>query len=57
MNKFNWDDFDFINDEDFSEKDVKNSRKTSKRKWREIESIKEKRRLKKQIDELEQYSF
>ncbi|MDO6447483.1 DUF3545 family protein [Colwellia sp. 1_MG-2023] len=57
MNKFNWDDFDFINDEDFSEKETRNKGKTSKRKWREIESIKEKRRLKKQIEEMEQYSF
>ncbi|GAA6206226.1 MULTISPECIES: DUF3545 family protein [Thalassotalea] len=57
MNKFNWDEFDFINDEEFSEKAVKNKGKTNKRKWREIETIKEQRRLKKQIAEMEQYSF
>jgi hypothetical protein len=57
MNNINWDNFEFINEEDFSENEVKGKAKTKKRKWREIESIKEKRRLKKQIEEIEQYSF
>ncbi|MDG1752997.1 MAG: DUF3545 family protein [Thalassotalea sp.] len=57
MNNINWDNFDFVNEDDFSENEVKGKTKSKKRKWREIESIKEKRRLKKQIEEIEHYSF
>ena len=49
MNNINWDNFDFVNEDDFSENEVKGKTKSKKRKWREIESIKENRRFKKQI--------
>jgi hypothetical protein len=57
MNHINWDNLEFINEDSFVENEVKGKPKAKKRKWREIESIKEKRRLKKQIEELEHYSF
>ncbi|MEW6991068.1 DUF3545 family protein [Colwelliaceae bacterium 6441] len=57
MNSMTWDDLDFTDEENFSDNEIKSKAKTKKRKWREIESIKEKRRLKKQIAELEQYTL
>lgn len=57
MNNLNWEYFEFLNEDDFSENETKRKVKSKKRKWREIESIKEKRRLKRQLEELEHYSF
>jgi hypothetical protein len=52
----NWENFDFLDDESFSDNEIKSKSKNKKRKWREIESIKEKRRLKKLIEDIEHYA-
>lgn len=57
MNNINWEHFEFLDDENFSENETKGKPKNKKRKWREIESIKDKRRLKKQLEEIEHYAI
>ena len=48
----NWLDLDFIDEEEFSE-EKKTKVKTRKRKWREIENIKEQRRLRRDLAQYE----
>jgi hypothetical protein len=44
-------------DEEIDDQDKKSKSKMRKRKWREIENIKEQRRLRRDIDSFEQYSY
>ncbi|KGJ91445.1 DUF3545 family protein [Colwellia psychrerythraea] len=60
MNNKYWDEMDILDDEDeLTRPDKKGKTKGSdrKRKWREIESIKEQRRLRREITDFEQYSY
>lgn len=60
MNDQFWDEDDIYDDEDaLTKPDKKEKARGSerKRKWREIELIKEQRRLRRDIAEYEQYSF
>ncbi len=60
MSDKNWEDIDNFDDEinnDMSGNDRKQKGKVRKRKWREIEDIKEQRRLRRHIEEFEQYSY
>ena len=57
MNYMNLESIEFFDEDSFFVEEPKNKTKVKKRQWREIESIKEKRRLKKQLESLEQYSF
>lgn len=58
-NKY-WHETDILDNEDEltrPDKKSKTSGKERKRKWREIESIKEQRRLRREITDFEQYSY
>ncbi|HBY85850.1 MAG TPA: hypothetical protein DEO86_08255 [Colwellia sp.] len=60
MNNEYWHETDVFDDEDeLTRPDKKGKAKGSdrKRKWREIESIKEQRRLRREITDFEQYSY
>lgn len=59
MSNENWQDFDHTDDDELIDTDRKNKFKSNsrKRKWREIESIKEQRRLRRDLAEYEQYSY
>jgi len=57
MNSSNFSDFELIENELFEQQTNKTKNKVRKRKWREIESIKEQRRLKRELAEYELYSF
>jgi hypothetical protein len=56
MDNKNWEDAASFDDE-FDVQDRKSKVQVRKRKWREIESIKEQRRLRRDIDSFEQYSY
>jgi len=53
----NLESIEFFDEDSFFDDQPKTRVKAKKRQWREIESIKEKQRLKKQLESLEQYSF
>jgi len=59
MNNKNWQETDVLYDEDVEliRPDSKWQSKQKKRKWREIEAIKEQRRLRRDIANFEQYSY
>jgi len=59
MNDEDWHDVDVLDDDDneLTRPDKKAQAKQRKRKWREIEVIKEQRRLRRDIDAFEQYSY
>lgn len=52
-----WEEFDFGPDGEFEAVEQKKSSRQRKRKWREIEDIKEKQRLKRELSSYESYSF
>lgn len=52
-NSTNWDELNFLDSMEEFEQVAKNKGRTRKRKWREIESIKEKHRLKRELEEYE----
>lgn len=52
-----WHDKDMLEDGELTRPDKKVKGKERKRKWREIEAIKEQRRLRRDIDAFEQYSY
>jgi hypothetical protein len=59
MNNEYWHEADDFDEDELTRPDKKNktSGKERKRKWREIESIKEQRRLRREITDFEQYSY
>jgi hypothetical protein len=59
MNNEYWHDADVLDDDDseLTRPDKKGQAKQRKRKWREIEVIKEQRRLRRDIAAFEQYSY
>jgi hypothetical protein len=59
MNNEYWQEVDVLDDEDdeLIRADKKAQSKQKKRKWREIEAIKEQRRLRRDIANFEQYSY
>ena len=57
MSSVDWDELDFFNLDSDVEQDAKVKMKSKKRKWREIENIKEKRRLRKELEQYDSYSF
>ena len=58
MNDEYWHEEDILNDDDeLVTPDKKGRAKIRKRKWREIETIKEQRRLRRDLADFEQYSF
>ncbi len=61
MEDLNWNDFEYAN-ENYEEVEQKNNlkitkKKSNKRKWKEIENIKEKRKLKETLSTLEYYAI
>ncbi|NQZ26722.1 MAG: DUF3545 family protein [Colwellia sp.] len=52
-----WHDEDVLAEDELTRPDKKGRGKTQKRKWREIEVIKEQRRLRRDIAAFEQYSY
>jgi len=56
MDNKNWEDTASFDDE-FDVQERKNKVQTRKRKWREIENIKDQRRLRRDIDSFEHYSY
>lgn len=59
-NDENWQDLALFEDMDEFPETVKKGKsynKVRKRKWREIETVKEQRRLRRELLDLEQYSF
>ena len=52
-----WHDADVLAEDELTRPDKKGQVKTRKRKWREIEMIKEQRRLRRDIAAFEQYSY
>jgi hypothetical protein len=59
MNNEYWQEVDVLDDEDdeLIRADKKGQSKQKKRKWREIEAIKEQRRLRRDIANFDQYSY
>lgn len=57
MSSAEWDNLDFLDFDDIVEHDPKAKLKSKKRKWREIENIKERRRLKRELEEYDSYSL
>ncbi len=57
MNNQDWDDTNDFLEEDVLMQANKSKGSSRKRKWREIETIKEQRRLKREIAEYSQYLF
>jgi hypothetical protein len=60
MNNDAWDEIDFLDESEeqqIFEKSTKNKGKSRKRKWREIEQIKEQRRLKRDLADFEREAF
>jgi hypothetical protein len=59
MNNEYWHDADVLDDDDseLTRPDKKAQAKQRKRKWREIEVIKEQRRLRRDIENFESYSY
>jgi len=59
MNNEYWHEADDFDEDELTRPDKKSKSKCSdrKRKWREIESIKEQRRLRREITDFEQYSY
>ncbi len=58
MNNEYWHETDVLDDDDeLTRPDKKGQTKQRKRKWREIEAIKEQRRLRRDIADFEQYSY
>ncbi len=60
MNNKYWHETDVLDDDDeltIPEKNSKVGGKERKRKWREIEAIKEQRRLRRELTDFEQYSY
>ena len=57
MSSVDWDELDFFDLDSDVEQDAKVKMKSKKRKWREIENIKEKRRLRKELEQYDSYSF
>jgi len=55
MSNADWFDLSFLDSDDNLEQLTQRKEQGKKRKWREIESIKEKRRLRKELAEYEQY--
>lgn len=54
MQKNDWDDL-FLMDEQLIEPEVTKPSRAKKRKWREIESVKEKHRLRRELEEYNEY--
>ncbi|NQY49378.1 MAG: DUF3545 family protein [Colwellia sp.] len=52
-----WHDEDLLAEDELTRPDKKGRGKAQKRKWREIEVIKEQRRLRRDIAAFEQYSY
>ena len=52
-----WHDADTLAPDELTQTDKKGQGKARKRKWREIEMIKEQRRLRREIAAFEQYSY
>lgn len=52
-----WDELDDFFEDDVLTQGTKHKKTSRKRKWREIENIKEQRRLKKELADINQYSF
>ena len=50
-----WDDFDKNDDDERIDQDK--SKRSKKRKWREIESVKERQRLKRELSSYDNYNF
>ena len=48
---------DFYDDAEYVDKKSVNKHKTRKRKWREIESIKEQRRLRRELAQYDLYTY
>jgi hypothetical protein len=60
MNNDAWDEIDFLDESEEQqvfERSNKNKGKNRKRKWREIEEIKEQRRLKRDLADFERNAF
>jgi len=56
MTNENWDELEFLDDDELTQ-DRKSKGKTRKSKWREIENIKEQRRLRRDLAEYEHSNY
>jgi len=56
MQNKSWEEFDFGQVSEFEAVEQKKNTRQRKRKWREIEEIKEKQRLKKELSSYDSYS-
>ncbi len=57
MNSSEFDQYDLDDQDVYFEQQEKAKNKVRKRKWREIELIKEQRRLRRELEQYEQYSY
>lgn len=57
MKNKSWEEFDFGADGEFEAVEPKKHTRSKKRKWREIEDVKEKQRLKRELSSYDNYSF
>lgn len=57
MKNKSWEEFDFGQLSEFEAVEQKKNSRQKKRKWREIEDVKEKQRLKRELLSYESYSF
>ncbi|GAW96147.1 MULTISPECIES: DUF3545 family protein [Colwellia] len=57
MNNEYWHEADLLADDELTRPDKKGKAKERKRKWREIEAIKDQQRLRRDIAGFEQYSY
>ena len=57
MNRSDWEDLSFLDQQNSDVYEHKKDNKQRKRKWREIETIKERRRLRRELTDIYQYSF
>lgn len=57
MKTIEWDDIEPLDADSYVEHEFKAKAKSRKRKWREIETIKERRRLRKELEQYDSYQY
>lgn len=57
MKRSDWDELAFLDEQNNTVYESKKDNKQRKRKWREIETIKERQRLRRELTDIYQYSF
>ena len=57
MKRSDWDELAFLDEQNNTVYESKKDNKQRKRKWREIETIKERQRLRRELTDIYQYTF